>query len=490
MWAIVLLFYGFFSLSIAIPASSTSGTSTLATVSTTTLPTATASVTLEAARIVFPDISTVSSFYGPGAHLSWILVTLSCFIDLIYRSSSSSDGSPTTKRAHMLGIDLNLISCGAYPLVAACNVLWHSRGIISGSLDPVNDAPAISAALLVLRSFYVFGPILVAAMMWRRGRWIYWLLLLYMIIHAFSDHILRITQRSEGLFIRGWMARTSEYEMVFMYGMGFFGILLRMFETERSFSRRFTGWEGTAWIAGVWVFCVAVETFVDFCYGQHVWNLTILELPPNQALGLPSVYVIPAASANGLLVAGQEQNLLKQLYSGLQQLTAFRLYLAQKKKLPNRWKFVERSVGASSIIELAPETLDHVQFLLRTVFLCTIEIGLLIWFLMSWFVGRNLRLFGFRKRALIIPGMLCAMEAFWDDVMCHVTDFIVRVVTMVGRPNRLFPVTSAGWLDLDQMAALLLNGIAPVLFSVWSLFVRKWSRTPEESPEKNDAEVT
>lgn len=47
-----------------------------------------------------------------------------------------------------------------------------------------------------------------------------------------------------------------------------------------------------------------------------------------------------------------------------------------------------------------------------------------------------------------------------------VLDFLTRWVVALARPGLFMPVTHVGWTDLDQMVALILNGVLPLLFSL------------------------
>jgi hypothetical protein len=68
-------------------------------------------------------INEVSGFYGPGSWAAWMLTFASCFLARIFVDEKQTG----EKWAHLLTLDINLVSAYAYPLVAAVDVLLHTR---------------------------------------------------------------------------------------------------------------------------------------------------------------------------------------------------------------------------------------------------------------------------------------------------------------------------------------------------------------------------
>lgn len=108
-------------------------------------------------------VAAVSSFYGPGAWLSWLFVLLSCLLSRCFGHDNSAN-----KRAHIFGLDLNLISACAYPLIAAGNLLSNIGPIWRNNV-PLEKVAIIAAPLMVLRLFYAAGALLLIAWLYVKG---------------------------------------------------------------------------------------------------------------------------------------------------------------------------------------------------------------------------------------------------------------------------------------------------------------------------------
>ena len=60
----------------------------------------------------------------------------------------------------------------------------------------------------------------------------------------------------------------------------------------------------------------------------------------------------------------------------------------------------------------------------------------------------------------------------WTGLITVVLDFLARFFIALIRPGLFMPVTNAKWTDLDQMAALILNGALPLGLSLWKISPR------------------
>ena len=143
-------------------------------------------------------VSAVSSFYGPGALLSWVLVLFSYLLDRFFdtkdpalnsddelsfemndnvgehadveeqtRLLTSRDRDQATSEAMRrdpprLQLDLSLISACVYPLIAAGNLLYYTPSIRNESIEQKMMA-RVSAPLLILRLFHLFGYLILLA---------------------------------------------------------------------------------------------------------------------------------------------------------------------------------------------------------------------------------------------------------------------------------------------------------------------------------------
>jgi hypothetical protein len=114
-------------------------------------------------------ISDVSGFYGPGSWAAWMLTFASCFLARIFVDEKQTG----EKWAHLLTLDVNLVSAYAYPLVAAVDVLLHTRTIYwLGEEASSRYFGPMSASIAVLRTGAVFGAFLsiVLGLNWWRTR--------------------------------------------------------------------------------------------------------------------------------------------------------------------------------------------------------------------------------------------------------------------------------------------------------------------------------
>lgn len=71
----------------------------------------------------------------------------------------------------------------------------------------------------------------------------------------------------------------------------------------------------------------------------------------------------------------------------------------------------------------------------------------------------------FYLSVILLSTSLCGV-IFWLNPVMVVLDFLTRWVVALARPGLFMPVTHVGWTDLDQMVALILNGVLPLLFSL------------------------
>lgn len=107
------------------------------------------------ARAVY-GVDLVSSIYGPGIWGAWLLVVLSAFLDKIFEVERENE----TEKSHILGVDLNLASAFAYPIIAAIDILAHSHRYFNDDAVSERDVASVDAALVVLREGMSLGALL------------------------------------------------------------------------------------------------------------------------------------------------------------------------------------------------------------------------------------------------------------------------------------------------------------------------------------------
>jgi hypothetical protein len=107
----------------------------------------------------FCGIDNVSAFYGPGIWKPWLLLGASVLINKIFIVERDNEA----ENSHILGIDLNLASLFAYPIIAAVDISAHIHHYFDDSVMSNRDIGRIEASLIVLREGIVLGALLLVA---------------------------------------------------------------------------------------------------------------------------------------------------------------------------------------------------------------------------------------------------------------------------------------------------------------------------------------
>jgi hypothetical protein len=107
------------------------------------------------------------AFTDPCNWAAWLSVVSSCSIGRGLKRENSLDG----KKAHLMGLDLNIVAAYAYPLIAAINFLADKRLYLSGHLTD-NVMARLAAQLLVVRTGAAIGVMLtvICTYSWSSGR--------------------------------------------------------------------------------------------------------------------------------------------------------------------------------------------------------------------------------------------------------------------------------------------------------------------------------
>jgi hypothetical protein len=107
------------------------------------------------------------SLYGPGNWAAWLFAVGSCCIDRGLGRERSLDA----KRAHLMGLDLNLVAAYGYPFITAIDLLTNIRLYLSDNFTE-DMMGRLAAQLLVLRTGTVFGLglAMICAYSWWNGR--------------------------------------------------------------------------------------------------------------------------------------------------------------------------------------------------------------------------------------------------------------------------------------------------------------------------------
>ena len=112
-------------------------------------------------------INKVSGFYGPGSWAAWLLTTVTCCIDRLFRSPREADRPPHSVFNFSSGIDLNLIAVYSYPLIAGVDLIRRSRRDLSCNTASI-EIGCIAASLTVLRMGSGLGTLLAGLCLRRR----------------------------------------------------------------------------------------------------------------------------------------------------------------------------------------------------------------------------------------------------------------------------------------------------------------------------------
>ncbi|MCJ1445213.1 MAG: hypothetical protein MMC23_005718 [Stictis urceolatum] len=433
-------------------------------------------------------IPLVSSFYGPGALVSWLLVVLSVLID---RLSTPGRPPPNNQRpahyAHILGLDLNLLSALAYPCAAAVNVLLYAGELQSGELEPV-VAARVAAPLAVLRIWTGLGPWLIGA----------WIVKLSRPVRHPSIQIFGRRVRNDVGRIIGWVAllfggrhpvlavRMLSQANKMEGGLENFhkmAVIIAVFQIIWGANMVGEGWlrvkRNTMSLFGilmaVWTFGVTVEGLVDAIYWRQLWTEASGELGERQTTSLTiqrvAFYSVlgsmgrrsrwdPEGTEEYLskLIAAKanlKDNHLRTAYTQWQVVDQFQRLL---------WRFEEDPQEYVVICRVAD---DLIQAVATGVGLIFALVGLFIMLRAVYLLPQKVpsKIHPWSKtlaKFFLYPTLLGGPSVIG---LAIVVEVLLRLAIPLTRPDLMLTVTRSNWTDLDQITALVLNGCLPLILS-------------------------
>ena len=416
-------------------------------------------------------ISAVSGFYGPGAWLSWLLITASCVIDQAFAGSTTT--SRGEKAAHIFGLDLNGGPATANPLVAAANLLSHMPSVVSGTFAPETVA-RISAPLLVLRLFRVSGLVLLGVTCrserpWRPGGWrLNRAMVLVLAVVVGGDAVVFAGVNRE----RWAFGLESRYDRVTHVVLQTVTIAwIFYFAAKRlGFELRY---QQAAFLATLlaWALSFCAETAFDMAYGRALWSCY---REKSCSGGMHLVVIFPTLIQSSSSHRGFEESLHKgKTY--LQEMTDELRSLYEKKSFSlGDWRLVERNAGLLWLLEARPDTYRAACQWVERVCVSTSTLFMIyFWALDGWRwikkskKAENLSTKQRRFRTVVQVVWFATLSPSWLLFLLQPIDLALRIVALAARPGRFLPGTTASWTDLDQMAALILNGVIPLLYGIW-----------------------
>ncbi len=425
------------------------------------------------------DVAAVSSFYGSKAWLSWLFVLLFCLLSRCFEHDNF-----VNKRAHIFGLDLNLISACAYPLIAAGNLLSNIEPIWRNNVS-LEKVTIIVAPLMVLRLFYATDALLLIAWLYVKGlrstfffRVATCFTVLVLPVWVVFDINSSLRFPTERFFYR----RILNFIIVNLWAFSkifLTGLLLLLLRYTRGFQDKVL----PIFCVGIsWTAAFVIQSIVDSRYWFIVWS----EHPSENGLfpggkkysELHAVFSLSQAELNDALDNGDQLINVTQTY-------VFNIHQARDEATKfeggNIWPFTERNLWLLWLLQANPLKFTiylrdlALTYTLGFVILIALSMGLVIVSLLYHDFVKPLQPLlrvhsALKTRNIYLSVILLSTSLwgviFWFNPVMVVLDFLTRWVVAIARPGLFMPVTHVRWIDLNQMVALILNGVLSLLFSL------------------------
>ncbi len=425
------------------------------------------------------NVVAVSSFYDSRVWLSWLFVLLFCLLSWCFEHDNF-----VNKRVHIFELNLNLISTCTYSLIAAENLLSNIESIWRNNIS-LEKVIIIVALLMILRLFYVTDALLLIAWLYvkeLRSTFFFRVATCFMILVLLVWVVFDINSSLRFSTERFFYRRILNFIIVSLWAFSkifLTDLLLLLLRYTRDFQDKVLS---IFCVDISWTAAFVIQSIVDSRYWFIVWSEHSSEndlFPDDKKYsGLHAVFSLSQTELNDALDNDDQLINVTQTY-------VFNIHQARdeitKFEEGNIWSFTERNLWLLWLLQV--NLLKFIIYLRNLTLIYTLGFVILIALSMSLVIVSLLyhdfvkplqpllRVHSALKiRNIYLSVILLSTSLwgviFWFNPVMIVLDFLTRWVVALARPGLFMPVTHVGWTDLNQMVALILNGVLSLLFSL------------------------